>query len=112
MFTHILVPVDGSDHAVHALQVACDMAEKYGASLHLFHAYPTIIPEARMITTDIEALLASRKQAGEEILKSALEHTQCRVANVTTELREAPDAEAILEEAKRRGIGEKPKNLW
>jgi nucleotide-binding universal stress UspA family protein len=101
MFKKILVPVDGSDHAVHALRVACDLANRYGASLHLFHAYPPIFSEAMMAITDMDALIASRRQAGEDILQSALELVQCQVPDVTTALCEAPDAEAILEEAER-----------
>ena len=55
-----------------------------------------------MIAADIEAISANCKRAGEELLKNALEHAQCRVANITLELREAPEAEAILEAAGRR----------
>lgn len=37
MFSRILVPVDGSDHARKAVAVAADLAQKYGAELVLFH---------------------------------------------------------------------------
>ena len=37
MFTKIVVGIDGSDHADHALRLACDLAGKYGAELHLVH---------------------------------------------------------------------------
>ncbi|MGI9388230.1 MAG: universal stress protein [Methyloligellaceae bacterium] len=33
----ILVPVDGSDHALKALHIACDLAEKYGGGIALLH---------------------------------------------------------------------------
>ena len=99
MFKNILVPVDGSDHALHALDVACDLAQKYGATLRLVHAYPPIFTEGMMGSDDIEAIIATRAKAGDAILQRAVEHIQGRVTDVTTELREAPDAEAILEEA-------------
>jgi nucleotide-binding universal stress UspA family protein len=102
MFKNILVPVDGSDHAVHALEVACDLAEKYGATLHLFHAAPPFFTEAMLSVADMEAIIASRKQAGEAILQDALERARCRVPQVTATFLEAPDAEAILEEAEKR----------
>jgi len=98
MFKNILVPVDGSDHALHALDVACDLAQKYGATLRLVHAYPPIFIEGMMGNDDIEAIIATRAKAGDAILQRAVEHIQGRVTDVTTELREAPDAEAILEE--------------
>ena len=98
MFKNILVPVDGSDHALHALDVACDLAQKYGAALHLVHAYPPIFIEGMMSSNDIEAIIAVRAQAGDAILRRAAEHIQGRVPDITTELREAPDADAILEE--------------
>ena len=102
MFKNILVPVDGSDHALHALDVACDLAQKYAATLRLVHAYPPIFIEGMMGSDDIEAIIATRAKAGDAILQRAVEHIQGRVTDVTTELREAPDAEAILEEAEVR----------
>jgi len=99
MFKNILVPVDGSDHALHALNVACDLAQKYGAALRLIHAYPPIFTEGLMSSDDIEAVIATRARAGDAILQRAVEHIKGRTTDVTTELREASDAEAILEEA-------------
>jgi nucleotide-binding universal stress UspA family protein len=37
MFSRILVPVDGSDHARKAVALAADLAQRYGAELVLFH---------------------------------------------------------------------------
>jgi nucleotide-binding universal stress UspA family protein len=99
MFKDMLVPIDGSEHALRALDVACDIAQKYGATLHLIHAYPPIFTEGMMGATGIETVIATRVQAGDAILQRAVEHIEGRVTDITTELREAPDAEAILEEA-------------
>jgi len=33
----ILVPVDGSDHSLKALHIACDLGEKYGGKIALLH---------------------------------------------------------------------------
>lgn len=37
MIKTILVPVDGSDHADRAVELAADLAAKYGATLELYH---------------------------------------------------------------------------
>ena len=99
MFTNILVPVDGSDHALHALDVACHLAQKYGAVLRLVHAYPPISTDSTMGGPDIEPLITRRTEAGEAVLARARERIKDCALDITTELREAPDAEAILEEA-------------
>ena len=33
----ILVPIDGSDHSLKALHIACDLADKYGACISLLY---------------------------------------------------------------------------
>ena len=38
MFTHLLVPMDGSDHAKEALAVACDVAEHHDARVSVVGA--------------------------------------------------------------------------
>lgn len=100
MFKNILVPVDGSTHALHALDVACDVARKYGATVRLVHAYPPISTDSALLGYEnVEAVIARRSHAGEAVLAQAREHIKECAFEVTTELREAPDAEAILEEA-------------
>ena len=37
----ILVPFDGSGHALKALQIGCDLAAKYGGRIALFHVLAT-----------------------------------------------------------------------
>lgn len=42
MFERILVATDGSDHARHAVEIAADLAEKYGAELTILTVYKTV----------------------------------------------------------------------
>jgi nucleotide-binding universal stress UspA family protein len=37
MLNRILVSTDGPEHAVKAINYACDLAEKYDATLYLLH---------------------------------------------------------------------------
>ncbi len=99
MFTNILIPVDGSEQALRALDVACDLATKYGATLRLVHAYGAISTSTTMGATDIESAITPRVEAGQAVLDQALERVKGCAPTITTELREAPAAEAILEEA-------------
>jgi nucleotide-binding universal stress UspA family protein len=38
MYTHLLVPIDGSDHSLRAVLAACQLAEAIDAKVTLFHA--------------------------------------------------------------------------
>jgi len=51
MIRSILVPLDGSDFAEHALPIAADLARKAGAVLHLAHVHNPVIAEAWMGVT-------------------------------------------------------------
>lgn len=48
MFSKILAAYDGSDHAKTALGIACDMAKKYNAELHLA-SVPQIVGDMMMV---------------------------------------------------------------
>jgi nucleotide-binding universal stress UspA family protein len=41
MHKKILVPLDGSEHSLKALDIAADLAEKYGSELILLHVVPS-----------------------------------------------------------------------
>lgn len=64
MFRNITIGVDGSDHSWHALKVACDLARRYSARLHIVHV-PDVPPSAMSIgvgavdfPVDVEQLMA------------------------------------------------------
>ena len=73
MFERIVVAVDGSEPAKHALTVACDLAGKYGSELHLVHS-----PQVETTTIVVGAGAASVppdesqiEAAGQRVLKEA-----------------------------------------
>jgi nucleotide-binding universal stress UspA family protein len=50
--TNILVPIDFSPCAEHALDYACELAGKLGAKLHLVNAIGSTLPELSIALTD------------------------------------------------------------
>jgi nucleotide-binding universal stress UspA family protein len=99
MFKNILVPIDGSDHAWHALDVACDLAQKYGARMRMVHAMTPISIEPSL-GYDPE-IIANRVQAADALLAKAQEEAKGRVADITVEQHEGSEAEVILEDANK-----------
>jgi universal stress protein A len=43
-FKNILVPIDFSSSSLCALELACQLADQNGSTLHLFHSYPVFPP--------------------------------------------------------------------
>lgn len=99
MFKRIIVPVDGSEHSHRALTYAQAMADKFGATLWLVHAFPQT--SDLLGYSEYEKLIARRESAGQEILDQAREQVGDRL-DVREELLEEPAAEAIIRVAHTR----------
>ncbi len=83
MFEKILVPLDGSDHSVRALEKAVQIAEKFSSKVTLIHAYsvsmqPIILPEPTTLSSptipiltaaEISRVVEAARATGERILK-------------------------------------------
>src|SRR4030043_2424487 len=83
MFDKILVPLDGSDHSVRALEKAVQIAKKFSGKVTLIHAYsvsmqPIILPEPTMLSSptipiltaaEISRVVEAARATGERILK-------------------------------------------
>ena len=100
MFKEIIVAVDGSDHSYKALEYAKGLAEQYGATLRLVHAFPH--------TSDLlgydeyENLVARRESAGQLIIDKAQQMLDETKYPIKDELIEGPAAEAIISVAEVR----------
>ena len=79
MFKRILVAIDGSEHADHALTYALDFAEKYGAKVDLVTVIPpmpaTAYPSevvAPVTETVVDSYYREMKASHEKIVSEAL----------------------------------------
>ena len=112
MIKKILVALDGSEHANHALNFALDLAEKYSAKIVLLSVIqPVIVPLSHYQTTGMHTpippvamdtyskeLKASHKKVLSEALKKAKE---IKLAlNVSTKLVEGRPSDKIIETTK------------
>ena len=107
MITKILVPVDGSEHANKAIEMATDLANHYNAVIHLLHVVTaTKIPDTISELIRVEgihesAYLAALKTIGNQILKTAYDKAKRRGAeHVQTSVLEGDPAEMIIRFAK------------
>ncbi|MBN1452383.1 MAG: universal stress protein [Anaerolineales bacterium] len=101
MFNHILLGVDGSEHALHAAKTVGDMVRNMKfKSLRIvvaFEAVPSYLGEPNM-----QAAITSRMKEAETILQKALEAVGEVPGEVHNDLLEGSPAEAILDVANTR----------
>lgn len=72
MFSNIVVGIDGSDPAMNALRIACDIAGKYGSQLHIVHTpKPETVAFAMGAVAGYHAVVDM--QSPEEVQKAAEE---------------------------------------
>jgi len=79
MFTRLLVPVDGSEHAKRAVRAAADLARRYAASLILMHVLThtgsAAVPEELRAYSALEHIRVTERDiivgAAKELLNNA-----------------------------------------
>jgi nucleotide-binding universal stress UspA family protein len=100
MFNHIIVAVDGSEHSDRALEYGKVLAECFGATLCLVHAFPQT--SDLLGSDEVEKLVSRRQLAGQAVLDQARQKLGKTTVDVDEELLEEPAAEAILAVAETR----------
>ena len=107
MFKHILVAVDGSDHAKAALDTACKLSSLTGAALHLVHVPQPAVDSVVVGYTAVPLPPTQEEIAAEgaKVLSEAeTEVKSLGVSVVTSAVVTGDPATAIVEEAAKNGV--------
>lgn len=110
MITNILVAVDGSDHAERAVELAGDIAGKYGAALHLINVIESgELPASLRRFAESEHLRGTESQVYEAIARQILDEAAERArahgaAKITPVIGRGDVAEQIVSYANDNAI--------
>jgi len=113
LFQKILVPLDGSEHSLKALDVAIQIAKKFGGKITLIHVFsvvgvPIMMPEPSVATPGVPvmtALEASKvveiaQKVASRILDDGEQRVKTGKVKVDTLLKEGHTVEEIIRVAK------------
>ena len=114
MFEKILIPLDGSDHSVHALQSAVQIAKKFSGRITLIHVYSvaplvSVSPLSSSTLTEtgtlapevVSKLFEAARGAGTSILADGEMRVRAEGIQVETLLREGHTIDEILKTVKK-----------
>jgi len=103
MFNHILLGVDGSEHALHAAKIAGNLARSMKTEILrivvAFDPVPSYLGEPNLQTA-----ISARMKEADKILQKALETVGEIPGQVETEILEGSPAEAIMDVANTREV--------
>jgi len=119
LFEKILVPLDGSEHSLRALEIAIQTAKKFGGKITLIHVYsvtvrPVIMPEPTTLTppgvpvmtpTEVSRVVEATRKAGANILADGEQKVKTEEIQVETMLLEGQTVEEIARIAKEGKFG-------
>jgi nucleotide-binding universal stress UspA family protein len=111
MLKNILVATDASPASNRAINLAADMAAKYGAALHLLYVVRDMqLPPELKKMAEVEKIVGARMDVltfvGEKVLNEAKARAENNGAeNVKTQIASGDPATAILEQAKEHSVG-------
>ena len=109
MFHSILVPVDGSEGAKKALDVACQLASQANVTLHILNVPEELAHETMLVwgigAIAIEASNQERENISQQVIAKAAEAARAKgISQVETVIAQGDPARTIVNEAKRRGV--------
>jgi nucleotide-binding universal stress UspA family protein len=114
LFKKILVPLDGSEHSLRALEIAIQIAKKFDGKITLIHVYsvtirPVIMPEPTTLTppmipamtpAEVSKAVEATRKAGASILTDGEQKVKAEEVQVETLLKEGHTVQEIIRTAK------------
>jgi nucleotide-binding universal stress UspA family protein len=112
VFQKILVPLDGSEHSLKALDVAIQLAKKFSGKITLVNVYSVVavpmMPEPSMATAgipvmaapDISKLIEATQKVGNRILDDGEQRVKAAKVEVNRLLEEGHTVQQIVRVAK------------
>jgi nucleotide-binding universal stress UspA family protein len=114
LFDRILVPLDGSEHSIRALEKAIQIARRFSSTITLIHTYtvsvqPIILPEPTTMSSpgipvltgaEISRIAEAAREAGNRILKDGEERANAEKVPVERTLLEGHAVQEIVRVAK------------
>lgn len=103
MFERILVPLDGSEHSVNALEKAIQIANKFDGKITVLHAYtPHLVslPKDYVLAETTPEMVEVSAEAGANILADAKTKAEIEGVQVETLLKMGQPVQTIVEASK------------
>jgi nucleotide-binding universal stress UspA family protein len=103
LFEKILVPLDGSEHSIKALEKAVQIAKKFDGKITIFHAYTThlvSLPKEYAVPESTPRMIEISGEVGANILADAKTRAETEGVQVETLLTMGHPVETILEASK------------
>ncbi|MAX33138.1 Nucleotide-binding universal stress protein, UspA family [Onishia taeanensis] len=109
MFKSVMVPVDGSEHAHKALEVACQLIKDSDTTLHILHIPEALAHETTLIwgigAVTLETTSSELEKYGRELIdRTSREASALGAKHIDTTLAQGEPSRTILEQAKRLGV--------
>jgi nucleotide-binding universal stress UspA family protein len=98
MFEKILVPLDGSEHSIKALEVAVQIALKFNGKITLIHVYS--LGGFAISATLVQEFIEATRKAGADILADGEKRVKAEGVHVETLLLEGHAVEQIVKACK------------
>jgi nucleotide-binding universal stress UspA family protein len=114
LFNRILVPFDGSEHSVKALETAVQIAKRFDSKITLVHVYsvnvaPIIVPEPTTLTPskipvmapgEVTKMVDAAREMGRKLLSEGEGKTKSEGIEVESVLKEGNTVQEIAKLAK------------